>query len=394
MEDAEDLHAYRAAARAWLAEHAPPGWKRELSHTSPSELIRQHRARLRELHSGGYAVPHWPVEWGGADAPLERQIVLYEEMAAVRAPFPDLYTVSIYHAALTIIAHGSEEQKRRHLPAILEGQIWCQGFSEPGAGSDLAGLSTRAVRRGDHYIVNGQKVWSSYAEYADWCILLARTDPRAPKRRGISFFLMDMRSEGIAVRPIRQITGHREFCEIFLTDVAVPAEGLLGVENDGWKIAQVTLATERGLLLIGMVEQLRRAAAALVELARDRGLVADAGIRREIARFHAESEVLALMCARLLRDVARKGGVGPEASIVKVAYSELLQRMTDFGVSLSGLRAHIAAETPGLFDIGTGAWLIDHLGSWAWTIAAGTNEIQRTLIGERMLGLPREPTPA
>ncbi len=392
LDEPEELRQYRLAYRRWLAEHVPDGWRDKLAGAGSDELVAWQRSWLKELHTGGYAVPHWPAAYGGSDASLEQQIILHEENARARAPTPWLFVGALYHGGVTLITYGTDEQKRCYLPRILEGEIWCQGFSEPGAGSDLASLQTRAVRRGDRYVINGQKVWSSMAEFADLCILLARTDPDAPKRKGISFFLMDMNTPGVEVRPIRQITGQTEFCEIFLTDVEIPAENLVGEENDGWRVTQLTLSTERGLLLIDRIEGLRAAMSSLTDLVRRRSLSDDPEIRRGVARYHADVEVLSAMCSRLLRELARKGGTGAEASILKVTYSELLQRLTDFGVGLGGLPAHTDAAVPHIFESGAGHWLVDHVGSWAWTIAAGSNEIQRTLIGERLLGLPREPS--
>jgi alkylation response protein AidB-like acyl-CoA dehydrogenase len=312
-------------------------------------------------------------------------------MARADAPRLALFFISLNHTPATLLHVGTEAQQQRHLPAILEGEAWCQGFSEPNAGSDLASLQTKAVRDGDEYVVNGQKVWSSYSDLADWCLLLARTDSAAPKRKGISYFLMDMRSPGVEVRPIRQATGEEEFGEIFLTDVRIPVENRLGAENDGWRLAQSTLSAERGLTLVELSERLRGAMPRLVELARCAGVDHRDDVAQEVAQFHTEVEVLCLLRDRMVRNLLHHGGVGPEASIIKLFYSELLQRLTEFGVRLGGLQAQLASELLQSTGWESGYWMRDFVGSWTWTIAGGTNEIQRTLIAERVLGLPRDP---
>ena len=232
-----------------------------------AEFVRFQKSWFAELHEAGYAVPHWPSEWGGGlrtrgaarKMSVPEQIVLYQELAAYDAPRLVLAFVGIHHAASTLLAAGSDEQRRRHLPAILDGEIWVQGFSEPEAGSDLASLRTSARRIGDSYVVNGQKLWASGGMYADWCLLLARTDPDAPKRKGISYFLLDMTTPGVEVRPIRNAIGDSHFCEIFLNDVSIPAANLVGVENAGWQVAQATLGAERGLTMLELAERLGNA---------------------------------------------------------------------------------------------------------------------------------------
>ena len=222
------------------------------------EFVAFQKAWFATLHSAGYAVPHWPREWGGGMSVAE-QVVLYQELAAHDAPRLVLAFVGIHHAASTLLVAGTDEQRRRHLPAILDGEIWVQGFSEPEAGSDLASLRTSARRDGDHYVVNGQKVWASGGMHADWCLLLARTDPDAPKRKGISYFLMDMTTPGIDVRPIRNAIGDSHFCEVFLNDVGIPAANLVGAENAGWQVAQATLGAERGMTMLELAERLGNA---------------------------------------------------------------------------------------------------------------------------------------
>lgn len=389
-----DEEVFREQVRAWMAANVPAGWQERMATASREEYVEMQRAWLRTLRDGGYAAPNWPVEHGGPGFTLRQQVILYEEMARAHAPVVDTFYVSLNHAATTIIEFGSPEH-REHLPKILDGELWCQGFSEPNAGSDLASLRTRAERRGDVYVVNGQKVWSSFGDLADWCLLLARTDASAPKRKGISFFLLDMRTPGIETRPIRQITDDPEFCEMFLNDVEIPASQLVGEENDGWRVAQVTLTSERGPGILELEASLRDGVTRLLRLAEQRTLpdgrrAADDGeIRQTLAKAYADVEILKLLCYKLIANLEARGGVGPEASIIKVYYSELLQRMTELGARLEGLPGQILTG-PGR-KVVWDHWLLEYIASWRWTIAAGSNEIQRNLIAERVLGMPREP---
>ncbi len=244
--------------RQWCRTHVPADWRAAQTGAGDEEFVAFQKAWFAELHRAGYAVPHWPAEWGGG-MPVDRQIVLYSELAAHDAPRLVLAFVGIHHAASTLLVAGTDEQRRRHLPAILDGEIWVQGFSEPEAGSDLASLRTTARRVGDHFVVNGQKLWASGGLHADWCLLLARTDPDAPKRHGISYFLLDMTTPGIDVRPIRNAVGDSHFCEIFLNDVQIPAGNLVGEENRGWQVAQATLGAERGMTMLELAERLGNA---------------------------------------------------------------------------------------------------------------------------------------
>jgi alkylation response protein AidB-like acyl-CoA dehydrogenase len=389
----EELAGYRETVRAWLEAHVPAGWEDRLNVATRDEYLAFQKDWLHTLRDGGYAAPHWPKEYGGG-ATLSEQVVLYEEMQAANAPDLYCHSVSLHHAASTIIACGTEAQKE-HLPLILDGEIWCQGFSEPNAGSDLASLRTRAVRDGDRYIVNGQKIWSSFADIADRCLLLTRTDPDVPKRRGITYFLLDMRSPGIETRPIRQITDETEFCEVFFTDVEIPVSDRVGEEGEGWRIAQTTLTTERGPAVLELQSRLNDAVSRLIVLAQQRlvapGVLAadDDEIRHELARAYGEGQILRSLCYKVITNLESRGGVGPEASIIKLYFSELLQRLTDFGTQLDGLGAQL--DDGGGRKVRWANWLKDHMLSWSWTIAAGSNEIQRNLIAERVLGLPRDP---
>ncbi|OBI83305.1 acyl-CoA dehydrogenase family protein [Mycobacterium sp. E740] len=382
------LDEFRQQVRRWCAEHIPPDWREKQTRASDDEFVAFQKAWFAELHEAGFAVPHWPAEWGGGLSVAE-QVILYQELAAHDAPRLVLAFVGIHHAASTLLVAGTEEQRRRHLPAILDGEIWVQGFSEPEAGSDLASLRTTARKQGDSYVVNGQKLWASGAKHADWCLLLARTDPDAPKRKGISYFLLDMTTPGVEVRPIRNAIGDSHFCEIFLNDVTIPATNLVGAENTGWQVAQATLGAERGMTMLELAERLGNAGFRwLLETAPvDDPVVAD-----RLAQLETEITGLRGLCRKVVQD-NETGSSGPaDASIVKLFYSELLQRMTDFGAELGGLAAQTELTKPMSSGWESGAWVLDFIGSWEWTIPGGASEIQRTIIAERGLGLPREPS--
>jgi alkylation response protein AidB-like acyl-CoA dehydrogenase len=380
---------FRAGVRAWCAEHVPADWRQAQTGVGDDEFVRFQKSWFAELHTAGYAVPHWPREWGGGMS-VAQQIILYQELAAHDAPRLVLAFVGIHHAASTLLVAGTEEQRRRHLPAILDGEIWVQGFSEPEAGSDLASLRTTARRDGASFVVNGQKLWASGGMHADWCLLLARTDPDAPKRKGISYFLMDMASPGIDVRPIRNAVGDSHFCEVFLNDVVIPQDNLVGPENAGWQVAQATLGAERGMTMLELAERLGNAGFNwLVELCRPN---LDARLADRLAEFEIELTGLRYLC----RDVvvnSEAGTAGPaDASIVKLYYSELLQRITDFATEVAGMSAHTVLTKSMSSGWESGAWMLDFIGSWEWTIPGGASEIQRTIIAERGLGMPREPS--
>ncbi|MEV5835066.1 acyl-CoA dehydrogenase family protein [Nocardia sp. NPDC052112] len=387
---------FRAEVRDWCREHVPADWRQAQTGCAAAEFVAFQQWWFQQLRGAGFAVPHWPQAWGGG-MPVAEQIVLYQELAAHDAPRLVLAFVAVHHAAATLLAAGSDAQRRRHLPAILDGEIWVQGFSEPAAGSDLAALATTAKRDGDGYLVTGQKVWASGAQYADWCLLLARTDTKAPKRQGISYLLLDMRTPGIDVRPIRQATGESHFCEIFLDEVRIPATQLVGAEHAGWQVAQQTLGAERGLTMLELAERLGNAGfrwllqACAEPDATGRCPIDDPVVADRLAGFETEITGLRALC----RDLVQRhdaGTVGPaDASIVKLFYSELLQRIMDFGTEIGGVAAHTVLRKPISGGWESGAWVLDFIGSWEWTIPGGTSEIQRTIIGERGLGLPREP---
>lgn len=383
-------HDFRSAVRAWCREHIPPDWRRAQTGVGEQDFVAFQRNWFATLHSAGFAVPHWPREWGGGMSTAD-QAILYQELAAHDAPRLVLAFVGIHHAAATLLAAGTQEQRQRHLPAILDGEIWVQGFSEPEAGSDLASLRTTARRVGDDYVINGQKLWASGAKHAQWCLLLARTDPEAPKHQGISYFLLDMSTPGVRVRPIRNAVGDSHFCEIFLDEVVIPAANLIGAENAGWQVAQATLGAERGMTMFELAERLGCAGFRwLVDAApQDDPVVAD-----RLAQLEIEITGLRGLCRQLVDNVDA-GTAGPaDASVVKLFYSELLQRLTDFGAELTGTAAHTVVSKPLSSGWESGAWMLDFIGSWEWTIPGGTSEIQRTIIAERGLGLPREPSVA
>ncbi|HEY3259408.1 MAG TPA: acyl-CoA dehydrogenase family protein, partial [Pseudonocardiaceae bacterium] len=324
-----NLEALRASVRAWLAANCPVGWHDELK-TATKQQFREFNVRQAQLlREAGLLAAHWPAEFGGGGFSFREQLIIQEELVRADFPQPRLLEISLAHIAATLMAYGNPEQQK-HLSAILDGEIWCQGFSEPEAGSDLASLRTRATRIDDVYVVNGQKVWSSYADQASWCLLLARTDPSAPKHRGLSMFMLELDSPGVELRLTRQATGTEEFCEIFLTDVEIPVTHRVGDENAGWRMAQTTLSTERAF---NILELQARLAVALDEIAAQarvtpigggRMAADDDAIRQDLAARAAEVEVLGLLGRRLARDVERTGEIGPEGSIVKLFYSEAL----------------------------------------------------------------------
>ena len=392
-----DLEEFRASVRAWCEEHIPPDWRAAQTGVSDQDFARFQKAWFAELHAAGFAVPHWPRECGGGlrtrgaegKMPVAEQIVLYQELAAHDAPRLVLAFIGIHHAASTLLAAGTDEQRRRHLPAILDGEIWVQGFSEPEAGSDLASLRTTARRDGDGYVVNGQKLWASGGMHADWCLLLARTDPDVPKRKGISYFLLDMTTPGVEVRPIRNAIGDSHFCEIFLNDVRIPAANLVGAENSGWQVAQSTLGAERGMTMLELAERLGNAGFRwLVQTCP----VSDPIVADRLAQLETEITGLRGLCRQLVENTEAGTAGLADASIVKLYYSELLQRMTDFGAEIGGLAAHTQLVKSASSGWESGSWVLDFIGSWEWTIPGGSSEIQRTIIAERGGGLPREPS--
>jgi alkylation response protein AidB-like acyl-CoA dehydrogenase len=394
MLEQADSHSFRSHAETWMQSNAPCGWRAQITAATPEEVVDFYREWLRALHAAGLLVPHWPVRFGGGGLGIAEQVIVQQVMSQFDAPRPRPMIIALGHAAATLMEHGSAEQQEL-LAGILDGEIWCQGFSEPQAGSDLASLRCRAVRAGEVYVVDGQKTWSSFAAHAAYCLLLARTDPDAPKHRGISFFVVDMSSPGISVRPIRQATGSTEFAEVFFDQVELPAASRVGAEGDGWRIARTTLTSERVVQMIELVEQARAAVRrieselATVTAASGRSQQATERLRGEVTETAIDVEVLAAMTERVMSDLATGGTLGATGSVLKLYFSELLQRLTATASRINGLDGLRDPGSPA--DIGylSGSWFTDHLRSWTWTIAAGTSEIQRNIIGEQMLGLPR-----
>lgn len=388
MSEDSDLQALRAQVRAFLAEQAPRGW-REASRTQ-EDFVATQRQWFGKLVDAGYAIPHWPAEWPGGGRSLAEQKVIYEELAGADCPRLLLSFVSTYHAFATLHECANAEQKARYLPGILKGETWCQGFSEPGAGSDLAAIKTRAERQGDVYVINGQKIWSTMAQYADHCLLLVRTSTEKAKQAGITYLLMDMKSPGVTVKPIHQIQGDEEFAEIFLDNVEVPVANRVGDEGAGWAVAQATLASERGLTLMELSYRMRGALWRVAELIRNNRLEGDAGVMRDFGALVTQIDAACAIADKFLENrIAGIERVG-DASIVKNTYSRALRAYSLLGVRLGGVEEqYIAPITFG--DLNTGNWMADFMNSYAWTIAGGSEEVQRNIISERMLDMAREP---
>jgi alkylation response protein AidB-like acyl-CoA dehydrogenase len=367
LRDTPSEAAFRAQLRSWLDENLPNGSGR-----------RGDREWSRKLYEAGYAGLTWPKEYGGAGAPYSHQAIFLEEAARAGAP-SHVGVIGIGMAGPTIMAHGTEQQKSRYLSKILSAEeIWCQGFSEPGAGSDLASVRTRLEPRDGGFVLNGQKVWSSFAHIADFCILVALSDPDAPRYRGLTYMIVDMHAPGVEVRPLRQITGEAEFNEIFLTNVEVPSESLLGEVGQGGQVAMTTLLHERGSLGFALTAALEVNVNRLLELARQRAN-GDDSLRDRVAREWIELQALRYTNYRALTTLIKTGIPGPEGSVSKLHWSEQNQRLTKLARELLG--------ADGLVD--DGYWHYQQLRSRGNTIEAGTSEVLRNIIAERVLGLPR-----
>jgi alkylation response protein AidB-like acyl-CoA dehydrogenase len=364
---------FRAELRAWLLEHPPPDVGIAVTPADADVL----RAWHRTLYIGRWIGIHWPVEHGGLGASPAQVAIYNQELSRAHAPHL-LARGGLSLVGPTLIAHGTDEQRRRWMPRILAGDdVWCQLFSEPDAGSDLASLTTRAVRRGDVYVVNGQKVWSSYAQFANWAIALVRTDARAPRHRGISMLAIPMTAMGVHIRPLRQITGESEFNEVFLDDVEVPVENLIGAEHDGWRVTGTTLGNERGGSFVWKEQVLHEIAMdQLIEACAARERLGDPIVRQQLAQSWIEVELFRLHNAHTLARLARGEEIGPASSLVKLFWAGMSQRLYETAV---------AALAP---DVGE-PWTLGLLATRANSIMGGTSEIQRNIIGERLLGLPR-----
>jgi alkylation response protein AidB-like acyl-CoA dehydrogenase len=389
----QSLDAFRHELRSWLAAHVPADLHPEQAvHMSENERVAKLRAWQRTLAEARWVAIHWPVEYGGRGAGIPEQIAYVEEMAQARAP-ELIGNLGIGIAGPPLLAFGTEEQKRRFLPGILSGgDLWCFGFSEPGAGSDLASLRMEAVIDGDDFVLTGPKVWTSLAHHADRCMVLCRTDPDTRRAKGISCLLVDMRSPGITIRPLRQIGGDADFNEVFFDSVRVPRQNLLGELHGGWQVATAALQNERGILyVIGMQIGLKEGRDRLVALARERRAGRDPLLRQRVAEVYLGTETFRLTCQRTLDKLVRFGAPGPESAIIKLHWSQLTQAMPALAMDILGPEGLLYdAPLPGgargqadqLFQRG-------YLGAPAASIASGTSEIMRGIIAMQVLGLPR-----
>jgi len=380
--------AFRKEARDWLEENLPESWRvTEDTLTTREDSFQIALDWQKRLYKRGWVGLTWPKEYGGGGGTLMQQVILSEELAKARAPGV-ANSLGVGMAGPTISSFGTEEQKKRFIPKLLSGEeIWCQGFSEPDAGSDLANLKTRAIREGDYYIVNGQKVWSTLAQHGDWCLLLVRTDPDAePKHRGITYLLMDMKTPGIEVRPLKQMTGDFEFNEMFLDNVRVPVSNRLDEENRGWYVAMGTLAFERaGMGRAIMFKQVLNEIFGLAARTKRNGIPAikDSTIRQRLAQCAIECEIIRLNSYRSLSASLKGGPPGPEEMFSKLFWSEMNQRMTELATQILGIDSVI--EGGGEAQL----WQYRFLRSKGNTLEQGSSEILRNVIGERVLGIPR-----
>jgi alkylation response protein AidB-like acyl-CoA dehydrogenase len=386
--------AFRDELRAWLADH-DPGREPDTEDANYAWRVEFQRALARD----GWAAVHWPPEYGGRGATLTQSAIFFEELGRAGAPLP-ANVLGLLLAGPTIMSWGTPEQKDRYLMPILSAEeIWCQGFSEPDAGSDLASLKTRAVklddsrgvrsgeagrradakREGDGWVITGQKVWTSAAQHAKWCMLVARTDPEAPKHKGLTYFLMDMEQEAVTVRPLRQITGESEFNELFIDGARIPDENVLGGEGNGWKVALTTLMNERAGLAFFLQVRLRQLLDRLIAEAAQRGQLDDPVIADRLGELHLKAEILRLTAYRGLTAVEKYGQPGPEGSLTKWMWSETNQQLTQLAADLLGPEALVSG----------GRWAYELLRARGNSIEGGTTEVLKNIVAERVLGLPK-----
>lgn len=388
----EAEETFRHELRSWLSEavpaHGVPPARNDWAARREWDTNWQ-----RKMYDAGWAGISWPKAYGGREASLIEQLIYYEEYARAKAPYVGVNFVGLLHGGPTLIVEGTDAQKEKHIPYILRGeQVWCQGFSEPSAGSDLASLRTRAERDGDHYVVNGHKIWTSFAQVADYCELLVRTDPDAKKHAGISWLILPMNLPGIDVRPLPTLHGEGEFSEVFLDNVRIPVENLVGKENDGWRVTNVTLRFERGTAFAGEMFDLKRWLAEIAAEAQrvtDYGTRAwdDASLRREIGHLQAEIDSLWNMLKLSIGQADEAGVPGVGASAVKLFFTELKQRVGDIALRVLGRAVLGRTDMAGM---PVHDFSYEALQSLSMTIAAGSSQIQRKIIGERILGLPKE----
>ncbi|HTO10456.1 MAG TPA: acyl-CoA dehydrogenase family protein [Candidatus Binatia bacterium] len=389
FEFTEAEEAFRKEVRAWLERNLPEDLKGKAFASSRADVeeVRRLRAWQKTMAEAGYVGMDWPREFGGRGAPITEMVILYQEMA--RAESPQIVNRGgVSMLGPTLMKLGTPAQQQRFLKKILTAEeLWCQGFSEPNAGSDLANLQTRAVLEGDHFVVNGQKVWTSMGHVADWCFLLVRTDPSAAKHKGISFLLVDMKTPGITLRPLRQITGEAEFNETFFDSVRVPKENLVGKLNEGWSVAITTLSYERDLLTFIRHISLRNALHRLVKLTQSRGRNTDPVVRQKIAELWIGEQALQLNGYRSLTKILKGGAPGPEGSTSKLFWSWLDQELALTATQVIGPYSQIA---DGAWAPDEGQWQFYELLARGSGIRAGTTEILKNILGERVLGLPKD----
>jgi alkylation response protein AidB-like acyl-CoA dehydrogenase len=390
VDDTPQEAAFRTEARAWLETNATPKgspddfsagiWSDELSEDKYIKLCTAWQATLYEH---GWAGLTWPTQFGGQGRKPIEGIIWNQELGRFGVSV-GLFMVAHGMVAPTLMAHGTEAQQTRYLPAMLRGdELWCQLFSEPGAGSDLASIATKAVRDGSEWVVTGQKVWTSSAHRAQWGILLARTNPDAPKHKGITYFLLDMSTPGIDIRPLRQMTGDAHFSEVFLDDVRIPEENVVGEVDEGWRVAMTTLASERGAISGGSGGA---DPAGLIALARTFGCAADPTVRQDLAQAHIYSEVLRFLRLRMQTAISQGRAPGTESSVMKLAYVRYMKHLTELGIRVQGAGGMLAGD---LVPSG-GVWLTKFLHTPSLRIAGGSDQVQANIIGERVLGLPRD----
>ena len=387
--------SFRTGLRTWLADTLPALPSKPSPNDWPGRRAYDtHWQRL--LFDAGYAGVDWPVEGGGRGSSPVEQLIFKEELERAHAPYVGVNFVGLLHAGPTVIAEGTPEQRQRYLPPILKGdEVWCQGFSEPDAGSDLASLRTRAVRDGDEYVVTGSKIWTSHAEVADYCELLVRTGAEDSRHRGITWLILPMDSAGVEIRPLTTIAGSAEFAELFLDGVRIPVSNRVGDENDGWRVTMVTLSFERGTAFVGDLLEAIELLSKSVALAHRTGAWSDPGVRRQAGHLKAELDALWALTKRNVSQAARTGVPGIGGTVFKLAYTETRQKLGEFSLSLlgrAGLAAHDSEGLDGLGSLPAEAMVEDWLRGISLTIAAGTSQIQRNIVGERILGLPKEPT--
>ncbi|MFL5696991.1 MAG: acyl-CoA dehydrogenase [Ktedonobacteraceae bacterium] len=382
--------SFRAELRAWLAANNTDEF-REKRHMTFQEKVAVRRAWQKKLFEAGWIGIGWPKEYGGRGASLMQEAIYNEEMARAQAP-ATANVIGLNMVGPTILAVGTPQQKARYLPKILSGEeIWCQGFSEPNAGSDVASLQTRGVREGDHFVVTGQKVWTSYGYVADLCILLVRTDFEAPKHKGLSYLIVDMELPGVSTRPLVQMTGEAEFAELFFENVKVPVENLVGELNKGWMVAITTLMHERGSLSFTIIVVLEQRLQALIELSRmstlnGKPVLEDPQVRQRLAWLYTDVKTFKLNTMRQMSSISQGHLPGPEGSLLKLHWSELNQRLVELAFELEGPFSSLAPDSVDApFE---GRWQYEYLRARGNTIEAGTSEVQRNIVAERVLGLP------